>query len=37
MPKLKSVRTFVIETEPPNLGGQFWYFVKLEADDGRPC
>jgi len=35
MPKLKSVKTFVIETAPPHLGGRFWYFVKLETDDGH--
>jgi L-alanine-DL-glutamate epimerase-like enolase superfamily enzyme len=35
MPKLTKVRTFVIKTDPPNLGGRFWYFVKLETDDGH--
>ncbi len=35
MPKLKNVRSFVIETDPPHKGGRFWYFVKLETDDGH--
>ncbi len=34
MPKLSAVHSFVIETEPPHKGGRFWYFVKLETDDG---
>jgi len=34
MPKLKSVRSFVIKTDPPHKGGRLWYFVKLETDDG---
>jgi galactonate dehydratase len=34
MPKLSAVRSFVIETAPPHKGGRFWYFVKLETDDG---
>lgn len=35
MPKLKDVRSFVIETDPPHKGGRLWYFVKLETDDGH--
>lgn len=34
MPKLTSVRPFVIETAPPHKGGRYWYFVKLETDNG---
>ena len=34
MPKLVNVRPFVIKTEPPHKGGQYWYFVKLETDNG---
>lgn len=34
MPKLVNARPFVIKTEPPHKGGQYWYFVKLETDDG---
>ena len=34
MPKLVNARPFVIKTEPPHKGGQYWYFVKLETDNG---
>ncbi len=34
MSKIKNVRTFSIQTEPPHMGGKFWYFVKLETEDG---
>jgi galactonate dehydratase len=34
MSKLKAVRTFVVETAPPRKGGNFWFFLKLETDDG---
>lgn len=34
MPKLTSVRPFVVETAPPHKGGRYWYFVKLETDNG---
>jgi len=34
MPKLVNARAFVIETPPPNKGGRFWYFVKLETQNG---
>ena len=34
MSKLKNVRTFVIETAPPRKGGNVWFFLKLETDDG---
>ena len=34
MPKLSAARSFVVETAPPHKGGRFWYFVKLETDDG---
>ena len=32
--KLKKVKSFVINTKPPNLGGFVWYFLKLETDEG---
>lgn len=32
--KLTNVKTFVVKTEPPNHGGLFWFFLKLETDDG---
>jgi len=35
MPKLRDVRTFVVKTAPPHLGGLLWYFVKLETEDGH--
>lgn len=34
MPRLTAARSFVIETAPPNLGGRYWHFVKLETDCG---
>lgn len=34
MPKLSKVKCFVVETAPPHKGGRYWYFVKLETDDG---
>lgn len=33
--KLESARAYAIQTPPPNLGGVFWFFVRLETDDGR--
>ena len=33
--KLVSARAYAIQTPPPNLGGVFWFFVRLETDDGR--
>ena len=33
--KLQSARAYAIQTPPPNLGGVFWFFVRLETDDGR--
>ncbi|MCB0990294.1 MAG: mandelate racemase/muconate lactonizing enzyme family protein [Acidimicrobiales bacterium] len=32
--KLKSATAFAIRTPPPNFGGYFWFFVRLETDDG---
>ena len=32
--KLVSVKAYAIQTPPPNLGGIFWYFVRLETDTG---
>ena len=32
--KLTNVKTYVVLTEPPNLGGFLWFFLKLETDDG---
>ncbi len=32
--KLKSARAFTVLTPPPNLGGVFWFFVRLETDSG---
>ena len=32
--KLTKVKSFVIKTDPPNLGGLLWYFLKLETDEG---
>ncbi|MCP3939177.1 MAG: mandelate racemase/muconate lactonizing enzyme family protein [Actinomycetia bacterium] len=32
--KLKSATAYAIRTPPPNLGGYFWYFVRLETDTG---
>ena len=32
--KLKSARAFTVQTPPPNLGGIFWFFVRLETDSG---
>jgi len=32
--KLSDVKSYVIKTEPPNLGGYLWYFLKLETDEG---
>jgi len=32
--KLTNVKTYVIKTDPPNLGGFLWYFLKLETDEG---
>lgn len=32
--KLTSVKSYVIKTDPPNLGGLLWYFLKLETDEG---
>ena len=34
MTKLANVRSFVIKTDPPHKGGQLWFFLKLETDDG---
>ncbi len=33
--KLESARAYAVQTPPPNLGGVFWFFVRLETDDGR--
>lgn len=33
--KLESATAYAIQTPPPNLGGVFWFFVRLETDDGR--
>ena len=32
--KLTNATAFAIRTPPPNYGGYFWYFVKLETDSG---
>ena len=32
--KLTNLRTYVINTDRPNAGGLFWFFVKLETDEG---
>ncbi len=32
--KLSGVKTYVIKTDPPNLGGFLWFFLKLETDEG---
>lgn len=32
--KLISAKAFAIQTPPPNLGGIFWYFVRLQTDSG---
>ncbi len=32
--KLVKATAYAIQTPPPNLGGYFWYFVKLETDSG---
>ena len=32
--KLTNVCTYVVKTDPPNLGGFLWYFLKLETDEG---
>jgi 2-dehydro-3-deoxyphosphogalactonate aldolase len=32
--KLTNVKTFVVKTNPPNLGGLLWFFLKLETDEG---
>ena len=32
--KLTNVKSYVVLTEPPNLGGLLWYFLKLETDEG---
>ncbi|MCP5058775.1 MAG: mandelate racemase/muconate lactonizing enzyme family protein [bacterium] len=32
--KLVSAKAYAIQTPPPNLGGIFWYFVRLETDSG---
>ncbi|MEE3327715.1 MAG: hypothetical protein VX252_10290, partial [Myxococcota bacterium] len=34
MMKLKSATAYAVLTPPPNLGGMFWYFVRLETDNG---
>lgn len=34
MIKLSNVKSFVITTEPPHSGGLFWFFIKLETDQG---
>lgn len=33
--KLTKATAYAIQTPPPNLGGYFWYFVKLETDSGH--
>lgn len=33
--KLTKATAYAIQTPPPNLGGYFWYFVKLETDAGH--
>ncbi len=32
--KLTSVTAYAIRTPPPNFGGWYWYFIKLETDSG---
>jgi len=32
--RLISAKAFAIQTPPPNLGGIFWYFIRLETDTG---
>jgi len=32
--KLTNVKPYVIKTDPPNLGGYLWFFLKLETDEG---
>jgi 2-dehydro-3-deoxyphosphogalactonate aldolase len=32
---LKSARAYVIRTPPPHWGGYYWYFVRLETDNGH--
>lgn len=32
--RLTQAKTYVIKTDPPNAGGHFWFFVKLETDEG---
>lgn len=32
--QLTKARAFAIRTPPPNFGGYYWYFVKLETDSG---
>ncbi len=32
--KLKSAKAYAVATPPPNLGGMFYYFVRLETDNG---
>ena len=32
--KLTSVTAYAIRTPPPNFGGYYWYFVRLETDSG---
>ena len=32
--KLTGIKTYVIKTAEPNLGGLFWFFIKLETDEG---
>jgi L-alanine-DL-glutamate epimerase-like enolase superfamily enzyme len=31
---LTSVTPYAIRVPPPNLGGYFWYFLRLETDSG---
>lgn len=33
--KLTKATAYVVQTPPPNFGGYFWYFVKLETDAGH--
>ena len=32
--KLTRVKPYTIKTDPPNLGGIIWFFLKLETDEG---
>jgi len=32
--KLTKVKPYVVKTDPPNLGGLLWFFLKLETDEG---